>query len=185
MKHLYKLGIDQYTDKYYDINTTSAYLLSVFLKAYRVDPAALGESIGVSKRTAQRYIYNSYTQSLPSLNTIYNCLKHIAVSLEKFFAYVELFIKNKYIAAVLRNDKTDLICFTAECYVEFEKAQNKTALYELISNRHKIINQCGLELVKDSLDQIEDQMNMYTMQLITDVSQEYFSKRNEKKNKSV
>ncbi len=156
MKHLYKLGIDQYTDKYYDINTTSAYLLSVFLKAYRVDPAALGESIGVSKRTAQRYIYNSYTQSLPSLNTIYNCLKHIAVSLEKFFAYVE-----------------------------FEKAQNKTALYELISNRHKIINQCGLELVKDSLDQIEDQMNMYTMQLITDVSQEYFSKKNEKKNKSV
>ena len=100
MKHLYKLGIDQYTDKYYDINTTSAYLLSVFLKAYRVDPAALGESIGVSKRTAQRYIYNSYTESLPSLNTIYNCLKHIAVSLEKFFAYVELFIKNKYIAAV-------------------------------------------------------------------------------------
>ena len=96
-----------------------------------------------------------------------------------------MFIKNKYIAAVLRNDKTDLICFTAECYVEFEKAQNKTALYELISNRHKIINQCGLELVKDSLDQIEDQMNMYTMQLITDVSQEYFSKKNEKKNKSV
>lgn len=60
MKHLYKLGIHAYIDKYYDVNTVSAYLLSVFLKAYRVVPETLSESIRVSKRTAQRYVYNSH-----------------------------------------------------------------------------------------------------------------------------
>lgn len=61
MKHLYKLGIDVYIDKYYDVNTVSAYLLSVFLKAYRFVPETLSKCIGVSKRTAQKHVYNSYT----------------------------------------------------------------------------------------------------------------------------
>ena len=185
MKHLYKLGIDQYTDKYYDINTTSAYLLSVFLKAYRVDPAALGESIGVSKRTAQRYVYNSYTDSLPSLSNIYNCLKHISFPLSEFFSYVELFIKNKSKAAVFNKKENNLVCFSEQQYIDFEKTQDSSILYELISNRHKFINSCGLELIKGGLEHIEEQMNMYTTSLITSTSQLYFSRSNKKENKNV
>lgn len=163
MRHLSKLGATAFDDQYTVVDV-SAYLLSVRLRTISVDPKKLSEGIGVSLRTAQRYVYNSHKTSVPCLSSIYRCLKFIGVSLGTFFKDVDRFLDNKTHIAFYDLKKNKVIQHTKDEYESIE--YDKSLLERSMKVRKNIIEKCGLVFVRTCISEVDNEISQFPSHMI-------------------
>lgn len=163
MRHLHKLGATAFDDLYTVIGV-SAYLLSILLKSVSTDPKELAEGIGVSLRTAQRYVYNSHRGSTPCLSSIYRCLKYIDIPLGSFFQEVEYFKDNRIHIALYDLKHKKIIHYTEDEYQSLK--HDEDALKQTIRDRKVIVEKCGMTFVRPYLPEIDNEISKFPSHMI-------------------